>query len=99
LLGFCRASPPPPSSKTQAGQGPVDVAAICAALALLAPAATLNTAVLALTAFFLNCGVWKAMAAVRRPRPIRLEPVPSGRLPTYTVLVPLYRERQWSPTS
>jgi cellulose synthase/poly-beta-1,6-N-acetylglucosamine synthase-like glycosyltransferase len=44
------------------------------------------------TAFFFNCSLWKMAAALRRARGLRLEPVSDPHLPTYTVLVPLYRE-------
>ena len=59
---------------------------------MLAPFATFNALGLILTLFFLNCSFWKAAAAFCRPRPLKLEPIPDRRLPTYSVLVPLYRE-------
>ncbi len=62
------------------------------ALALVAPLATLDTIWLLFTLFFLNCSYWKLAAAFRRTRALRLEPVSDGRLPRYSVLVPLYRE-------
>ena len=72
--------------------GPVTLIAACAGMALVAPAAMAVTLMLASTLLFLNCAGWKAAAACRRARPIRAEPVASARLPTYTVLVPLYGE-------
>ena len=78
--------------RPQPVQGPMTLAAACVAMGLLATTSALNAITLALTVFFVNCGAWKTMAALRRPRPLRLEPVPEGRLPTYTVLVPLHRE-------
>ena len=62
------------------------------ALALVAPLATLDAIWLLFTLFFLNCSYWKLAAAFRRTRALRLEPVSDGRLPRYSVLVPLYRE-------
>ena len=44
------------------------------------------------TLFFLNCSFWKLASAFGRRRQLRLEPIFDDRLPTYAVLVPLYRE-------
>jgi hypothetical protein len=62
------------------------------ALLLLAPSHGVMLATLALSLFFLNCGLWRMAAALHRPTPLRLAPLSSERLPTYTLLVPLYRE-------
>jgi cellulose synthase/poly-beta-1,6-N-acetylglucosamine synthase-like glycosyltransferase len=45
-----------------------------------------------LTVLFLNCGIWKLAVALARPARLRLEAVRTPDLPTYSVLVPLYRE-------
>ena len=60
--------------------------------AQLAPLATLNAIGLVCSLFFLNCSFWKAGAAFRRSRPLRLESVATEKLPTYTVPVPIFRE-------
>jgi cellulose synthase/poly-beta-1,6-N-acetylglucosamine synthase-like glycosyltransferase len=62
------------------------------AFGLAAPIATVNAIWLSFTLFFLNCSYWKLRAAFRRLRPPRVEPLSDGRLPRYSVLVPLYRE-------
>jgi len=46
-----------------------------------------------------NCSFWKLAAAFRHLRPLRLEPIFDDRLPTYAVLVPLYREAALVGTS
>jgi cellulose synthase/poly-beta-1,6-N-acetylglucosamine synthase-like glycosyltransferase len=68
------------------------LAAAFIALALVAPVTALNAIWLLLTLFFLNCSYWKLLAAFRRVRALRVEPVSDGQLPRYSVLVPLYRE-------
>jgi hypothetical protein len=75
-------------------EGPIALAAAVLGLCLLAPVPATTAAALLFTAFFLNCAVWKLAAAFRRATPLRLQPVPTSRLPTYTVLVPLYREAE-----
>lgn len=75
-------------------RGPATLAAACLAMALVAPIASLTFLGIVSTLFFFNCCVWKAVAAFRRHRPLRVEPVPSAELPSYTVLVPLYREER-----
>jgi hypothetical protein len=83
------------SSRKRVGSGLKGLALLGAALLaliLLAPAWTYSVAGLACSLFFVNCSAWKIAAAFRRPRTLRLEPVPDTRLPTYTILVPLYRE-------
>ncbi len=72
--------------------GPAALLAAVLALCILAPVAALTALGLLLTLFFVNCSVWKLAAAFRRFRPLRLEPIWDDRLPTYAVLVPLYRE-------
>ena len=72
--------------------GPKALLAAALGLFLLAPATTFSALGLLCTLFFCNCSVWKLAAAFGRQRRRRLEPVASARLPTYTVLVPLYRE-------
>ena len=74
------------------------LAAAFAALGLLAPNATVLAIGLLSTAFFANCGFWKLTAAFSRPRRLKLEPLPTRDLPTYTVLVPLYREAAVVPS-
>jgi cellulose synthase/poly-beta-1,6-N-acetylglucosamine synthase-like glycosyltransferase len=75
-------------------EGPIALAAAVLGLCLLTPGAAIVAATLLFTAFFLNCAVWKLAAAVRRAKPLRLQPIPTDRLPTYTALVPLYREAE-----
>jgi hypothetical protein len=67
------------------------VAAVLA-VGLLAPVVTLTVLGFLLTLYFVNCSVWKLASVFRAVRPRRLEPIFDGRLPTYAVLVPLYRE-------
>lgn len=62
------------------------------ALILVAPGWSLWTLAALMSAFFLNCVLWKFAAALRAPPRQRCEAVPDASLPTYTVLVPLYRE-------
>jgi cellulose synthase/poly-beta-1,6-N-acetylglucosamine synthase-like glycosyltransferase len=62
------------------------------ATALVAPGPALAALVIVATLFFLNCSLWKLATAFGRPRQLRLEPLSDAQLPTYTVLVPLYRE-------
>ena len=67
------------------------------AIATILPLGGLETVGLLLTVFFMNCSYWKLRAAFSRPRPLRLESVSSERLPTYSVLVPLYKEASVIP--
>jgi hypothetical protein len=67
------------------------VAAIFACV-LLAPVESLLFLGLLLSAFFTNCGIWRMAAALHHSETPKLEVLASARLPTYTVLVPLYRE-------
>lgn len=78
--------------RRRGAEGTVALSAAALAMALVAPAATFATAALLLTLFFYNCAVWKLAAAFGRQRPLRLERVPDSKLPTYTLLVPLYQE-------
>jgi len=59
---------------------------------LVAPQHAAHAILLLAALFFANCAFWKLAAALSHPRPLRLEPLASRELPTYTVLVPLYRE-------
>ena len=45
----------------------------------------------------MNCSVWKTAAALWRARPLGVAPACDDRLPSYTVLVPLYREATMVP--
>jgi cellulose synthase/poly-beta-1,6-N-acetylglucosamine synthase-like glycosyltransferase len=72
--------------------GPMALAAAALGLFQLAPELAWSGAGLLFSLFFLNCSVWKLATAFRRPPLLRLQPVPSARLPTYSALVPLYRE-------
>lgn len=74
--------------------GPTALLAAALALGQLAPFAALQALLLLAMLFFVNCSVWKLAAAFTRLKPLRVEPGfgASGRLPVYTVLVPLYRE-------
>ncbi len=67
---------------------------VAAALGLtqLAPLIALEAMALGAWLFFVNCSIWRLAAAFHRARPPRVEPVADPELPTYTVLVPLYRE-------
>jgi hypothetical protein len=62
------------------------------ACVLLAPVESLLSLGLMLSFFFTNCGIWRMAAALHRSEAPKLEVLASARLPTYTVLVPLYRE-------
>ncbi|HWT31125.1 MAG TPA: glycosyltransferase, partial [Propylenella sp.] len=75
-------------------RGPVMLIAALLGFFLLAPTAGITAVGAFFTLFFLNCAVWRSAAALSRPRPLRLEPLPSAMLPHYTVLVPLYREAE-----
>ncbi len=72
--------------------GPSALVAAALAVTLLTPVAALTTLGLFCTLFFVNCSVWKLAAAFGRLRKFRLEPIFDDHLPTYAVLVPLYRE-------
>ncbi len=74
--------------------GPVALLAAALAIALVAPTAATTAFGLLFTLFFLNCSLWKLRAAFHRRRTLRLEPVWPDSLPTYSVLVPLYREAE-----
>ncbi|MGH6926044.1 MAG: glycosyltransferase [Propylenella sp.] len=80
--------------EARGARGATALVAAVLALAVLAPIATLKALALLGTAFFFNCSFWKLAAAFRRARPMRVEPVSDRSLPTYTVLVPLYREAE-----
>ena len=87
--------PPLSARRLPRGKGASGTTALVAAtlaLALLAPVAAAQSLALLSTLFFVNCSIWKLAAALRRVRPLRLEPVFDRALPDYTVLVPLYRE-------
>ena len=73
-------------------RGPLALSAAALAIAALYPAQSLYAASWILALIFLNCVAWKGAAAFHRPRPPHCEAVPSRLLPTYSVLVPLYRE-------
>jgi cellulose synthase/poly-beta-1,6-N-acetylglucosamine synthase-like glycosyltransferase len=62
------------------------------ALILLAPAVMLKAFGILTTAFFLNCGLWKLAAALHLAERFHGRRLNDRSLPTYTVLVPLYRE-------
>jgi cellulose synthase/poly-beta-1,6-N-acetylglucosamine synthase-like glycosyltransferase len=74
--------------------GTVTLLAAFLAMMLVAPVMTLTAAGLLSTVFFINCSAWKLGAALHRTRRLRLEPLADGRLPTYAVLIPLYREAE-----
>ncbi len=76
----------------EAMRGRATLLAAALALVMLAPAAATQTLLFLGTMFFFNCSFWKLAAAFSPLRPLRLEAVPTARLPSYTVLVPLYRE-------
>ncbi len=78
--------------RARGARGPFALLAAVLALGLAAPVTTFTAIGLLSTLFFLNCSFWKLQAAFRRLRPLRLEPIADHRLPTYSVLVPLYRE-------
>src|SRR5688572_8718360 len=73
-------------------KGPITLIGALLGLVLLPPGAGVAAFGTLLTLFFLNCAIWKLAAAFCRPRPLRLEPLPSSMLPSYTVLVPLHDE-------
>ena len=72
--------------------GPVALIAATFAILILAPLTTIFAMMVLSSLFFLNCSFWKLATAFRRLRPLRLEPLSDRQLPTYAVLVPLYRE-------
>jgi hypothetical protein len=84
-----------PHAKGASGTTALVAAAL--ALALLSPVTAAKALALLSTLFFVNCSFWKLAAALRRVRPLRLEPVFDQKLPDYTVLVPLYREAAITP--
>lgn len=71
---------------------PALLIAAALALILIAPVAALTALGLFSTLFFLNCSFWKLALAFQPFRPFRVEPIFDDHLPTYAVLVPLYRE-------
>jgi len=90
---LARVLPPLSAHRPPAGaSGARALAAAVLALVLLAPGLTLHALALTCTLFFINCSVFKIAAALRRTRPLRVEPMFDNDLPSYTVLVPLYRE-------
>ena len=62
------------------------------ALILIAPGWALWALAAAMSVFFLNCVLWKLGVALRAPPRQHCEAVPDSALPSYSVLVPLYRE-------
>jgi cellulose synthase/poly-beta-1,6-N-acetylglucosamine synthase-like glycosyltransferase len=66
----------------------------CAAfgLLLLSPGNVAQALFLLATVLFTNSSFWKLAAALHVAVPLRVEPLGEAALPTYTVLVPLYRE-------
>jgi len=72
-------------------RGTLLVAAVLA-LALVAPLMMVTALGFGLTLFFVNCSLWKLAVALRPLRQLRLEPRFDDRLPSYGILVPLYRE-------
>ena len=78
--------------QARGANGTIALVAAAMALALLSPVIVAKALALLCTLFFFNCSVWKMSAALRRVRPLRVEPVSDQALPRYTVLVPLYRE-------
>jgi cellulose synthase/poly-beta-1,6-N-acetylglucosamine synthase-like glycosyltransferase len=78
-------------------RGPPLRGAAALGVALAEPEAALLLLGLAVTALFLNCSFWKAAAALRPRETLRIEPPSGGELPSYSVLVPLYREEAVIP--
>jgi cellulose synthase/poly-beta-1,6-N-acetylglucosamine synthase-like glycosyltransferase len=78
------------------GRPPALLAALLAAF-LLGPETTTGIAGLFLSMFFLNCCAWKLAAALHCPSSDTFEALPTAALPTYTLLVPLYREASIVP--
>ena len=72
--------------------GPHPLVAALLAVGMVAPVLGLTALGLCCTLFFLNCSFWKLASAFGRRRQLRMEPIFDDRLPTYAVLVPLYRE-------
>jgi cellulose synthase/poly-beta-1,6-N-acetylglucosamine synthase-like glycosyltransferase len=68
--------------------------AVAAALAifLAAPGLAVQALAVLATLFFVNCSVWKALGAFGPRQRLRPAPLRERELPTYTLLVPLYRE-------
>ncbi len=83
--------------RAKGASGTTALVAAVLALALLSPVAAVKTLALLSTLFFFNCSVWKMSAALKRVRAIRVEPLSEHRLPSYSVLVPLYREAAVAP--
>jgi glycosyltransferase XagB len=73
-------------------RGPMALVAATLAILLLAPIATIFATMVLSSFFFVNCSFWKLATAFRRLHPLKLEPLSDRQLPTYAVLVPLYRE-------
>ena len=73
-------------------RGPMALVAATLAILLLAPLTTIFAMMVLSSLFFVNCSFWKLATAFRRLRPLKLEPLSDRQLPTYAVLVPLYRE-------
>jgi glycosyltransferase XagB len=78
--------------RAKGATGPKTLVAAVLGLVLVAPLATFQAIGLLCTLFFCNCSVWKLAAAFARRPVLRIEPLSSAALPSYTVLVPLYRE-------
>ena len=97
---LARVLPPLSARNLRQARGASGTTALVAAvvgLALLSPLTAAKALALLSTAFFFNCSVWKMAAALRRVRRLRVEPVFDQHLPSYTVLVPLYREARVTP--
>jgi hypothetical protein len=75
-------------------RGPLALLAALLGAALLAPEAFLSMIAVLATLFFFNCALWRVAAASRELHHLRLEAISSASLPTYTVMVPLYREAE-----
>jgi hypothetical protein len=78
-------------------RGPMAFVAATLAIVLLAPFAMIFAIMVLSSLFFLNCSFWKLATSFRRLRPLKLEPLSDRQLPTYAVLVPLYREASVVP--
>lgn len=92
---LARVLPSLSASRLGAGRGrQASVNLFCAGLGLCLadPFDVAVPALLICTIFFSNCAAWKIAAAFSVPKSPRLQPLASRHLPTYTILVPLYRE-------
>jgi glycosyltransferase XagB len=73
-------------------RGPMALVAAALGILFLAPFTTIFAMMVLSSLFFVNCSFWKLATAFRRLRPLKLEPLSDRQLPSYAVLVPLYRE-------